>query len=389
MPLLAISMEGRWSKIISIITKKNCNCNTVLTALPTKRLRTYFLWTCFALRPIASEAARGRYFAGMGSKDFETPLETDPFLPNESVSGGDDDVLEQQSTQDAQSGHRRFRSLGFLPIPSGTRRHKGRHHRHMSSLGQIVEDLSIGLENISEGARVEADILRDGLLRDLREADSGRKFFLDMSLTRSMSMLPEEISDFVEEALDVQVLVEEAPARVPLSCYLSLLSAVVAVSSNGSALKLLNGVHPALKLYWRMTATATALVFFAAKTTYKEGLPRLSKYEWFNFVGAALFYAAHALFFFFALSMTSIGNAVIGANSQAILLILGKLLVGEKVVFLEGGGVFLAFVGVLLCTTDEAREAAVSQSTGEQGSGAEGASSSMGIIGDCLALMSG
>jgi drug/metabolite transporter (DMT)-like permease len=69
------------------------------------------------------------------------------------------------------------------------------------------------------------------------------------------------------------------------------------------------------------------------------------------------------------------------ANSQAILLILGKFLVGESVLPMEGGGVVLAFMGCMLCSTDEARESAENSNVDDTA-----ASASMG---DLLALGSG
>lgn len=71
-------------------------------------------------------------------------------------------------------------------------------------------------------------------------------------------------------------------------------------------------------------------------------------------------------------------NVVIGANSQAILLIFGKLIMGQKVVLMEGGGVMVAFLGCILCSSDEAKE---------PDNGAGGAS--MAVVGDLLALGSG
>ena len=72
-----------------------------------------------------------------------------------------------------------------------------------------------------------------------------------------------------------------------------------------------------------------------------------------------------------------ISNVVIGANSQAILLILGKLITGQEVLLMEGGGVLLAFLGCVLCSSDEASDP---DSAG---------SASMAIVGDLLALGSG
>ena len=73
----------------------------------------------------------------------------------------------------------------------------------------------------------------------------------------------------------------------------------------------------------------------------------------------------------------AISNVVIGANSQAILLILGKLIMGQEVVLMEGGGVLLAFIGCILCSSDEAKDPDNAHSA------------NMAIVGDLLALGSG
>jgi drug/metabolite transporter (DMT)-like permease len=259
-----------------------------------------------------------------------------------------------------------------------------RHFRNRSSLRQIMT------EDILPGLRSESVLFGGQLRQSLHDAQAGRTFFLDMSMTRSLSVLPEDMTDLVEETVLSQIphpkrpnaatLLEqkedeeeylEAGAgagdilpkkaktteSMALQCA-SLLLAVMAVSSNGTALTLLHGVPPALKLYWRMTVTGLALFGLA--------LPRLSVYGWpvemstwpklLSLLCAATCFAGQGLCFVHALQYTSIGNVVIGANSQAILLVIGKLVGGEVVHWLEGGGVLLAFAGCLMCAQDEARE---------------------------------
>jgi drug/metabolite transporter (DMT)-like permease len=76
--------------------------------------------------------------------------------------------------------------------------------------------------------------------------------------------------------------------------------------------------------------------------------------------------------------MTSIGNAVIGANSQALLLVMAKVVTGQEVVWMEGFGVLIAFAGCILCSGDEAHDKAKDDDPSTSGSTA--------IIGDLLAL---
>jgi drug/metabolite transporter (DMT)-like permease len=181
------------------------------------------------------------------------------------------------------------------------------------------------------------------------------------------------LPDFVEEAVGSKLETK----KPGLLDYVSLLSAVLAVSANGSCLALLHGVHPLMKLFWRMTATYLCLSVFAIKTIVTKGFPKLASYDWLTLGGAVACFSVQMGLYYTALSYTSIGNAVIGANSQAILLILGKLLAGESVSPMEGSGVLVAFAGAILCARDEASESKTNTSN------------KMAMFGDCLALLSG
>jgi drug/metabolite transporter (DMT)-like permease len=130
-----------------------------------------------------------------------------------------------------------------------------------------------------------------------------------------------------------------------------------------------------------MTATAICLSVFAIRHMCQEpgGLPKLDARQWVTFVLAAVCYSFHAICFIYALQYTSIGNAVIGANSQAILLILGRVIVGANVIPMEGGGVVLAFAGAVLCSTDEKARGGSQTEAGGDGGG----------FGDLLAIASG
>jgi drug/metabolite transporter (DMT)-like permease len=270
--------------------------------------------------------------------------------------------------------HRKTNSLSSMR--TGTRK-TGRHHRHKSSLSQLFISMSGGLGVISEEFQLEAQNVKGAFIRELDDADQGRTYFLDMSLTRSLSVLPDELQDFADEAVGKELPREAPPEATALGRYASLLSAVLAISSNGSALALLHGVEPPMKLFWRMTATALALSTFAFRMVWKDGLPVLTFGQWLTFAGAAVCFFLQTLLFYCALEYTSIGNAVIGGNSQALLLILGKFFAGERVVFLEGLGVFLAFGGCLLCSGDEVK--------GSKGTADE---NNLALFGDMLAFAS-
>lgn len=206
--------------------------------------------------------------------------------------------------------HRRTQSL-FADIPTGPR-HVGRRHRQRSSFGEIFQSFSGSVENgligIQEGIEFEAELLRTTWQQELRDADEGKTYFLDMSMTRSLSVLPETIPDFVEEAVGIEVQ-REANVFLPA---VGLVAAVFSVSSSGTALALLDHVPPPMKLYWRMTCTSLVLIPFVCKTIRKKGFPHLKGNLWVTFAGACISFTCYALLLVLALELTSIGNAVIG-----------------------------------------------------------------------------
>ena len=283
------------------------------------------------------------------------------------------------------SGHRKAHSMFATPTAPEKRTVRG-HHRHKSSIGQLME-------TIGEGVKAEYKEVHEAWHTEMQESVKGKRYFLDMSMCRSLSVLPEDIAEFEEEATGHRrrrssITGEIEPInRTPgagISSYMALLGAVIAVSSNGTALALLHEIHPALKLFWRMSAVAVVLSFFAIKTMVKqykeEGkfLPKLTGSQWMTFLSASVCFFLHTLLLFTALTMTSIGNAVIGANSQALLLVLAKLVTGQEVVWMEGFGVLVAFAGCILCSGDEAHEKEEDED--------DNTSSATATIGDLLAL---
>jgi drug/metabolite transporter (DMT)-like permease len=261
---------------------------------------------------------------------------------------------------------------------------------------------------------------------ELHDADMGRVYFMDMQLTRSLSILPEDLTEFVQETTDWHRLMsdeeleqqqekviipfqaEQEPLLSPTpSCeeiftgeeeeeeeeegkmisswdvsmgYVMLFVAVLAISSNGTALHLLYGVPPALKLFWRMTATTLLLSFFVIKGVFWNGYtgPNMGHHEWMTFAMAVITFAAHTLLLYTAFEYTTIGNAVIYGNSQALLLIIGRAFLGHSVSGLEILGVIVAFTGAILCSRDSEQRADVEIDYDPR----------MAMLGDGLALLS-
>lgn len=262
-----------------------------------------------------------------------------------------------------------------IPGHSARKSRRTRHRKNKSSISELYEAIrNVDLQPIREDFRETAKSLKTNFVQGLDEMDRGETGFFDMSMTRSLSILPDNIPALAQEAgvAPGTDLEEQGP---PLLQYFALLGAVVGISSNSTALHMLDGVEAPLKLYWRMTASFVALIPLTIHYLMRDGLPSLSLSGWLTFLSAAVAFATQNLFYYSSLEYTTIGNAVIYANSQALLLIIGKAFVGERIHLLEGLGVVIAFSGAILCSQDSERSA-------------RAADRESAIFGDILALLS-
>lgn len=271
----------------------------------------------------------------------------------------------------------------------------------------IVEGVQSGTDTIVEGAhdigeRVQETTsefqeavveqyneVKETFLDELHEADDGDMYFLDMALTRNLSILPSELREKAQQLagpttkteldLETLTLVEKAinPLKPPLSAYAGLALAVTSLSSIGPLLALQSDVSGTLKIFWRMCGTALVLLPLAILELRTSGFPRLTQPQWCTFLVATACYVTMGVGFALALSYTSVGNAVILANSQALMLLMGNLCVGAPVSYLEGVGALVAFTGAVLCSKDSSEDGSVAAAPGNT------------FFGDFLALLSG
>jgi drug/metabolite transporter (DMT)-like permease len=279
---------------------------------------------------------------------------------------------QQEGRSDADAApHRKSYSIDMGASSTGgaPRRGRGKHRKHMSSISELFITGVRHLDPIREDFQETAKGLKTNFVRGLDKMDRGEVGFFDMSMTRSLSVLPDDLSHLIDEA---GVKEQVGP---PVMQYVALLTAVAAISSNSTALHMLDGVEPTMKLFWRMTASYVALSPLAFQYFYKDGFPKLSLGGWLTFIAAVVCYATQNCLFYSALEYTTIGNAVIYSNSQALLLVIGKAFVGERIHPLEGCGVIIAFTGAILCSRD-------SESSSREGD------TSSAIHGDLLALAS-
>lgn len=258
-----------------------------------------------------------------------------------------DSLLQQQQQQQQGAtinSHRRSHSdLSFFIAP---KKKRGGHHRRQSSVSRLIDSVSVGLGTIVEDVKFAAGDVKQSFLDDLHDAQDGRMFFMDTTMTRTLSLRPDDFVDFVEETTG---RIDTHPPTFPP--ILALLAAVFAISSHGTALTLQHGVAPALKLYWRMSAVAALL--FLVVIVRQSSFPRLNTGQWTTVVVAITCFTVQNLCFVTALSKTTIGNTVIFANSQAVLLLMGKILTGSHVVCMEGIGALVASSGAIVCASSE------------------------------------
>lgn len=260
--------------------------------------------------------------------------ETQPLLatairtPSETTSNAkiNEDILEEALKLRLPSNIQSGTTTYSHPKRTPTMPTNGRGHNRGVSLSSLFHS-SQTTSDIRDFARdvvtTTATDLKDTFQKDMHVSRSGQRFFMDMTMTRSLSVVPEQLSDLFDEAIEdfrlsSRISVEYHPLRSPIqeeavetsflrsdehdnkynrletaetvstlatsqdatiseqagttgvpaedakeyskgrivSAYIGLFVAVLAVSSNGTALSLLHGVEPCLKLYWRMTATA-------------------------------------------------------------------------------------------------------------------------------------
>jgi hypothetical protein len=242
--------------------------------------------------------------------------------------------------------------------------------------------------------------LKEAIHDELDEIENrADTFILEMNITRSLSILPEDVIKAVQAMsteFDDNFEDEEDAAfdpelqklggrksfdgsasnkKIPISAYFLLASAVFSLSAIGPLFKMQDGVEPTMKIFWRMTGTSLVLLPLALHSIHQEGIPRLDLTQCITIVMSAAFYATMTTSFVIALQFTSVGNTVIFGNTQSILLLLGKTFAGHHVMPMEAIGALIAFSGAVLCSRDSVSE---SSATGDE----------LTIYGDLIAVLS-
>lgn len=302
----------------------------------------------------------------MSKSNKPTGGETDPLVPKHSKRDDDDASGETES------------------LSAGT----GEDDNIFQSL---ADNFAEGMETFVEGAREiademivnvqeEAQEVADAFVGDLKEADDGNEFFLEMTLTRELSILPSDVVQFamdmpdnnaslsfinvdVEDPDEHRPFVAPKPVETPASAYVLLAATVIALSSFGPLLDLQQDCTGSMKTVWRQLGTSIVLAPLAFMDVRRNGLPKLSPPQMLTFFLAIVCYATMGIGFVVGLEYTSVGTAVILANSQAIILLLGKLFVGQRMTVLEATGAIFAFLGAISCSQDSASGAAAGEAS--------------------------
>eukprot|EP00934_Nitzschia_sp_Nitz4_P000675 Nitzschia sp. Nitz4//scaffold13_size275219//22564//24186//NITZ4_000839-RA/size275219-processed-gene-0.124-mRNA-1//-1//CDS//3329535909//675//frame0 len=257
------------------------------------------------------------------------------------------------------------------------------------------EDMLVGEETLLGELIEEVHNIAEVVMEELQEVAAEEEApFLEMGLARSLSLLPSDVVELanmlpqmvasaaedqqddstggdVWEVSDDGKMVDEV-VRPPIAAYILLFVAAISLSAVGPLLDMQLNATSNMKATWRMLGTGIFLFPFAVSQFSKTGFPQLTIPQWTTFLLSAASYNFMVLFFALSLDYTSVGNSVILANSMALIMLIGKLFVGEHISFLEGGGALVAFGGAILCSKDSA--------AGENGSSS--------IWGDFLAILS-
>lgn len=233
--------------------------------------------------------------------------------------------------------------------------------------------------DVKEAVIDEIHDVAENFIEELQDADAeeDKTYFLEMQLTRELSILPGDVvasaeyvpshaplpnpdqedqvteeAQTVEEGYQQKPPAKEEEVQTPLSAYFLLLTAIVSLSSIGPLLDFQQGVGDTLKVYWRTSLTALVLLPFAANSIRVDGVPHLTNTQWTMLLVTAASYAMMCVFFVWALAFTAVGNALILSNSQSMILLAGKIFVGDRVTRLEGLGAVVAFTGAIFCSRD-------------------------------------
>ena len=139
-----------------------------------------------------------------------------------------------------------------------------------------------------------------------------------------------------------------------------------------------------MKIIWRLAATTFLFIPLAIWEVLTNSMhpTRDTVWYWICSVLAGVLYGPYCYTFAIALDYTSVQDSVILSNTQSLILLLGKLLVGSSASRNEILGAIVAFSGAVLCNRDSADNLGATSTTDGSDSGKQV------LLGDAISLLS-
>jgi drug/metabolite transporter (DMT)-like permease len=264
------------------------------------------------------------------------------------------------------------------------------HEFHQDRFKQNGDCCDETLPTLLEGVVEDFHDITEAALEEFQKADKDENYMIEIRIARSTSLLREDLAEASdafhgnqlpsEDNYDIESLSfihKESSTTVPLSIYLMLASAIVAMSTIGPLLQLQGNTTATMKVLWRMSGTSLILAPLALTDMYHYGdILKVTSSQWITFLLSTLCFVVMSIGFCISLDYTTVGNAVILSNSLALILLVGKFLSGVSVTSMEVTGAAIAFGGAVLCSRDSANSTDSESQLGTT------------IIGDLLAIVS-
>ena len=137
---------------------------------------------------------------------------------------------------------------------------------------------------------------------------------------------------------------------VPLHAWLILVAALVAVSSAGAVLQIIDGVPPILKASWRLQATSLLLLPFALmqwKKMDEEARHRFTEPRNIGIViGSGVCLFLHFGLWVWSLDHTTLTHSLLFVTAHPLVFVVGLALLGRPLQTRQSLGAVIGFIGV-------------------------------------------
>ena len=137
---------------------------------------------------------------------------------------------------------------------------------------------------------------------------------------------------------------------VPLHAWLILVAALVAVSSAGAVLQMIDGVPPILKASWRLQATSLLLLPFALmqwKKMDEEARHRFTEPRNIGIViGSGVCLFLHFGLWVWSLDHTTLTHSLLFVTAHPLVFVVGLALLGRPLQTRQSLGAVIGFIGV-------------------------------------------